>query len=84
MEYNGFVSLTQAMHLPDMMNGQQWADYKVDRYKGEHWTEYLHGEPDPTYQQVLTTQQYNNLMAGKNIDWVDELLGVAFCKAKAF
>lgn len=78
VEYNGFVSLTQAMHLPDMMNGQQWADYKVDRYKGEHWTEYLHGEPDPTYQQVLTTQQYNNLMAGKNIDWVDELLGVAF------
>lgn len=78
VEYNGFVSLTQAMHLPDMMNGQQWADYKVDRYTGEHWTEYLHGEPDPTYQQVLTTQQYNNLMAGKNIDWVDELLGVAF------
>ncbi len=78
IEYNGFVSITQAMNLPDMMNGQQWADYKIQRYMGENWTSYLNGETPPTYQDVLTTQQYNNLMAGNNVDWVDALLGVAF------
>lgn len=77
VEYNGFVSASQAMNLPDMMTGQEWADYKVQRYMGEHWKDYRNGEAAPTYQQVLTAQQYNNLSAGKNVDWVDELLGTA-------
>jgi len=76
-EYNGFVSFSSATNLPDMMNGQQWADYKVQRYKGTNWKNYLNGEANPTYADVLTTQQLSNLNAGKNVDWVDELLGVA-------
>lgn len=77
VEYNGFVSFTSATHLPDMMNGQQWADYKVQRYMGSNWKNYMNGEAEPTYEKVLTTQQYNNLMDGNSVDWVDELLGTA-------
>ncbi len=78
VEYNGFVSFSQAMNLPDMMNGQEWADYKVQRYMGENWRNYLNGEAAPSYQTVLTSQQYANLQAGNSVDWVDELVGTAF------
>lgn len=77
VEYNGFVSVAKATHLPDMLTGSEWADYKVQRYMGSNWRNYLNGEPAPSYEQVLSKQQYNNLMAGKDVDWVDKLLGTA-------
>lgn len=83
VEYNGFVSFSQAMHLPEMLTGSQWADYKMQRYMGEHWRDYLNGASAPSYEQVLSKQQYANLMAGKNVDWVDELLGTAFSQNHA-
>lgn len=77
VEYNGFISIASAMNLPDMMNGQEWADYKVERYMGEHWRDYLNGETAPNYEQVLSKQQYGNLQAGKNVDWIDQLLSTS-------
>lgn len=74
VEYNGFVSMSKAYNLPDMLTGQEWAQYKVNRYKGSNWTKYMNGESDPTVESVLTTQQYRNYMAGKSVDWLDEML----------
>ena len=77
VEYNGFVSFTSATHLPDMLNGSQFADYKVERYMGSYWKDYTYTGQRATYQKALTTQAYNNYTEGNSVDWVDALLHTA-------
>lgn len=77
VEYNGFVSFTSATHLPDMLDGQGFADYKVERYMGNNWKDYTYTGKRASYEDALTTQAYNNFMDGKSVDWVDELLQTA-------
>ncbi len=77
VEYNGFVSFTSATHLPEMLNGSQYADYKVERYMGNNWKDYTYNGKRASYEQALTTQAYSNYQAGKSVDWVDALLQTA-------
>jgi TonB-linked SusC/RagA family outer membrane protein len=77
VEYNGFVSFTTASHLPDMLNGSEYADYKVERYMGNNWKSYTYTGQRATYQDALTSQAYNNYTSGKSVDWVDALLKTA-------
>jgi len=77
VEYNGFISFANASHLPDMLNGSEYADYKVERYMGNDWQNYTYSGKRATYQQALTSQAYNNYIAGNSVDWANELLQTA-------
>ncbi len=77
VEYNGFISFTTANHLPDMLNGSEYADYKVERFMGNNWKDYTYTGKRADYGQALTTQAYNNYISGKSVDWVDALLQTA-------
>lgn len=73
VEYNGYVSFANATNLPDMMNANEWAQYRLDRYIGSNWDSYDGRGLD----QILSTQQYKNYQAGKDVDWVDALFKTA-------
>lgn len=78
VEYNGFVGISQAYNLPDMLYGEDYVRYRLDRYKGQNWTSFAHGEADPDPAKVLSTQQYENYKAGKYVDWVKEMIEPGF------
>lgn len=74
VEYNGFVGVSQAYNLPDMLYGEDYVKYRINRYKGQNWTSFLHGEADPAPVTILTNAQYANYKAGKYVDWAREML----------
>ncbi|MCD8044036.1 MAG: TonB-dependent receptor [Tannerellaceae bacterium] len=79
VEYNGFVSFTQATNLPEMMNGEEWANYRVERYIGNNWRTYDGSGNRPTVEDVFGSgsQYYKNYRDGNSVDYVDALLKTA-------
>ncbi len=62
----GPVDLVQR---PDVMNGDQFLKFKFDVFKN--------GDPnisDPTVSSVLDAVEYENFIAGQEVDWLDEVL----------
>lgn len=71
VEYSGTVSFGKAMNQPQMLNAEEYAQYRIDRAKGNNYT-------DPNYTPDLPTllgsQYYNNYINGKDLNWRDEVL----------
>ena len=63
---SGIVDLVQQ---PDIMNGDQFIQYKFDVFKA--------GDPNasnPTIDSQLDLVEYENFIAGREVDWLDEVL----------
>lgn len=74
VEYNGSVSFSKATNLPDMMDGDQYAQYIFDRAKGMNWT-----NPDyvPDMKQELGENKYNNWKAKRFTNWPEDVFQTA-------
>lgn len=74
VEYSGTVSFATAMNLPEFLNADEYVQYRMDRDRGEHWS-------DPNYTpdmlMVLGEQAYNNYQDRKFVDWADLALKTA-------
>ncbi len=74
VEYSGTVSFGTAMNLPEFLNPDEYVQYRMDRDRGEHWS-------DPNYTpdmlMVLGEQAYNNYQDRKFVDWADLALKTA-------
>lgn len=68
-EYNGSLTISNPTNLPEMSNGAEYAQYRLDR----RITEKLNsGDTSATtMKDVLSTQAYNNYTNGKSVDWAD-------------
>ena len=71
VEYNGTISFGRATNQPKFMDAEGYVQYRLDRDKGTHWEDKTY---QPNLEKILGTQQYNNYINGKSIDWVDEVL----------
>jgi TonB-linked SusC/RagA family outer membrane protein len=80
VEYTGSGSISNAMNLPHFTNADEWVQYRIDRSKGQNYT-------NPNYQpdlkQVLGQAAYNNYQAGKSISWPDQILKTAYSQSHA-
>ncbi len=80
VEYVGSESMSNAINLPHFTNADQWVQYRIDRAKGQNYT-------NPNYQPdlktLLGTDAYNNYIAGKSINWPDQILQTAYSQSHA-
>ncbi len=74
VEYNGSLTISNPMNLPDMMNGQEYAQYRIDRRLGENYN-------IPDYQvdlqSLLGAHAYDNYINGRSTDWPDLIFKTA-------
>lgn len=80
VEYIGSGTVSTPMNLPHFTNPDEWVQYRIDRSKGQNYT-------NPSYQpdllQLLGQSAYNNYKAGKSINWPDEILKTAYSQSHA-
>src|ERR1700761_827171 len=71
VEYIGSGTRGSAMNLPHFTNADEWVQYRIDRAKGQNYT---NPNYQPDLQQLLGQAAYNNYKAGKSINWPDQIL----------
>ena len=71
IEYIGSGTVNSVMNLPHFTNADEWVQYRIDRSKGQNYT-------NPAYQPNLATvlgpAAFSNYQAGNSISWPDEIL----------
>ncbi|WP_170113518.1 TonB-dependent receptor [Mucilaginibacter yixingensis] len=80
VEYTGSGSISTAMNLPHFTNADEWVQYRIDRSKGQNYT---NPNYQPDLQQLLGTAAYNNYVAGKSISWPDQILKTSYSQSHA-
>ncbi len=74
VEYNGSVSIGDATNLPDMMDGNQYAQYVYERLRGQNWQ---NASYTPDMKAALGENKYNNWQNGKFMDWPEDVFRTA-------
>jgi len=80
VEYIGSGTVSSPMNLPHFTNADEWVQYRIDRSKGQNYT---NPNYEPNLQQLLGQAAYNNYQAGKSINWPDEILKTAYSQSHA-
>lgn len=80
VEYTGSGTLNSVMNLPRFTNADEWVQYRIDRSKGQNYTNPAY---EPNLQQLLGEAAYNNYKAGKSISWPDEILQQSYSQSHA-
>jgi TonB-linked SusC/RagA family outer membrane protein len=80
VEYTGSATVNSVMNLPHFTNADEWVKYRIDRRKGQNYT-------NPTFEpdllQLLGKSAYDNYEAGKSISWPDEILQTSYSQSHA-
>jgi TonB-linked SusC/RagA family outer membrane protein len=80
VEYIGSGTRGSAMNLPHFTNADEWVQYRIDRAKGQNYT---NPNYQPDLQQLLGQAAYNNYKAGKSINWPDQILQTSYSQSHA-
>lgn len=80
IEYNGSVTMNAAMNLPDFTTAEEWVQYRIDRRKGQNYTNPAF---EPDLLELLGESAYNNYQAGKFVDWPGEILKTSYSQQHA-
>ncbi|MDN5210443.1 TonB-dependent receptor [Fulvivirgaceae bacterium BMA12] len=67
IEYKGFVSVSEATNLPDMMTGEEFVAFALDAAAGS-------GREDWTMDRIFGPDELENIRTGNYTDWVDLLV----------
>ncbi|QKJ29372.1 TonB-dependent receptor [Mucilaginibacter mali] len=80
VEYIGSASVNSVMNLPHFTTATEWVQYRIDRSKGQNYTNPAY---EPNLATLLGQAAYNNYQAGNSISWPDEILKKSYTQSHA-
>ncbi|WP_448701985.1 TonB-dependent receptor [Mucilaginibacter sp. AW1-3] len=80
VEYTGSGSVSSVMNLPHFTTAAEWVQYRIDRSKGQNYTNPTY---DPNLATLLGPAAYSNYQAGNSISWPDEILKKSYTQSHA-
>ncbi len=70
IEYNGYVGLTEAYNLPEIMNTEEFVEFALASQVGK-------GNTNPSLADVFNPEEIENINKGVSINWPDLMLRTA-------
>lgn len=77
ISYDGFVSMDEAVNIPNLMDGESFWKYKVEALKAANTTPITPSNPEPWMGAITATEDRMH-KAGQSTDWVDLALRKGF------
>lgn len=68
INYDGYYGIRVASHLPDMMNGEEYVQYRTDLYNK------LGRSTDRSNAEFFTSSEWDIIDSGRYTDWIDLVL----------
>lgn len=68
INYDGYYGMRVASHLPDMMNGEEYVQYRTDLYSK------LGRSTDRSNAEFFTSSEWDIIDSGEYTDWIDLVL----------
>lgn len=72
IQYEGNVGFREASHLPDMMNGDDYVQFRTDLYRQ------LGRSTDRSNAEFFTAEEWDRIDRGAYTDWIDLVLRKGF------
>ena len=70
IEYNGYVGLSEAYNLPEIMNTEEFVEFALASQVGK-------GNANPSLSDVFNSEEIDNINNGVSINWPDLMLRTA-------